>query len=185
MEIRARECGSPDAYTEDGRVTLCREYAARVYGTLGDREKASDTLLFTLFHELGHVLLEQWDYPFAENEDIADEFATAMMLMLGQGERLASTIEYFVRSLSLDEAFAKTLKDDRHSLSVQRARNIVRWVKEPEVFLRGWQPVFVPHMQSDALETVRRNEPAWADLPLVERELAERRLEGEGGTEEG
>jgi hypothetical protein len=40
-------------------------------------------------------------------------------------------------------------------------------------------------MQSDALETVRRNEPAWADLPLVERELAERRLEGEGGNEEG
>ena len=152
---------------------LCREYAHKLYGTLGDKAKAADALLFTLFHEVAHVLLQQWKYPFAENEDVADEFATAVMIMLGQKERVRAKAEYFAKNPSLAEAIAKAFRDDRHSISAQRARNIVRWADDPQL-VREWQTIFLPHMQTAMLKRLRQQPPAWIDTALVEKELAAR-----------
>lgn len=172
--IQVKQCGAPKAFSGQFGIVLCREYAHKLYGTLGDKAKAADALLFTLFHEVAHVLLQQWKYPFAENEDVADEFATAVMIMLGQKERVRAKAEYFAKNPSLAEAIAKAFRDDRHSISAQRARNIVRWADDPQL-VREWQTLFVPHMQTAMLKRLRQQPPAWIDTPLVEKELAARR----------
>lgn len=172
--IRVKACGAPKAFSGEFGIVLCQEYAHKLYGTLGDKAKAADALLFTLFHEVAHVLLEQWKYPFAENEDVADEFATAVLVMLGQKERVRAKAEYFAKNPALAEAIIKAFRDDRHSLSAQRARNILRWADDPSL-VREWQTLFVPRMQTALLERLRQKPTAWTDPALVEKELAARR----------
>ncbi|HEV8640687.1 MAG TPA: DUF4344 domain-containing metallopeptidase [Methylomirabilota bacterium] len=171
--IRVERCGAPQAFAGPAGIVLCTEYADKLYEALRDRAKAGDALLFTLFHELGHTLLAQWKYPFFADEDVADEFATAVMIMLGQHERVRAKAEFFAANPSIADAIAKVFRDDRHPLSPQRARNILRWAKDPEL-VRKWQPVLVPHMQSALLERLLQRPPSWADRQLIEKELAGR-----------
>jgi len=140
---------------------------------LGDRAKAADALVFALFHELAHVLLAQWKYPFFDNEDVADEFATALMVMVGQRDRVRAAAESFAATASVAEAMRKMFRDDRHPLSSQRARNIMRWLNDPAL-VRKWQPIFVPNMQSDVLRALLRQPRDWVDRQLIEKELASR-----------
>ncbi len=133
-----------------------------------------NALLFTLFHEIGHVLLKQWAYPTYASEETADEFATVLIVMLDQKERLRAQAEFFHADASILELISKALSNDRHPLSGQRARNILRGSEDPGL-VRRWQPIFVPHMQTPVLERLRQAPTRWADLALVEQELAARR----------
>lgn len=168
--VRLETCGKAQAFSDASGVVVCREYAERLQASLGDEAKARDALLFTLFHEIGHVLLEQWRYPTYANEETADEFAAALLVMLGQRERLAAQAELFEANASVLEAIARSLSDDRHPLSAQRARNLRRWSAD-EVLVRRWQPLFVPHMRTPLLERLQRAPTPWTDLALVHREL--------------
>lgn len=50
---------------------------------MGETQKVRDTLLFTLLHEIGHVLLRQWSYPFHDNGEVAvAETAVVELLVL-------------------------------------------------------------------------------------------------------
>lgn len=172
--IEMRSCGRPRAFASESGVVLCREYAAALYQRLGDRQKAGDALSFALFHELGHVLLRQWRQPLYDNEDAADEFATALLALVGQADRARAQADYLEANASVIEALAAAFADDRHPLSAQRARNIRRWADDRELLSR-WQTVLVPHMQTAVLERLRAAPAAWTDLALVERELRGRR----------
>ena len=175
FSISVKECGEAKAFTGPTGIVLCKEYVQKLYETLKkNKAKASDAALFTVLHEVGHVFLKQWDYPFFDNEEIADEFATAIMVMFGQKERVRAKAEFFSANPSLLEALAKLRRDDRHPLSKQRARNILRWSKDPQL-VRKWQKIFVPHMQTAFLERLKKKAPPWTDLPLIEKELAARR----------
>lgn len=174
LTIRAAKCGKPNAFSVAKGVVICAEYARELLDALDDKQKAADAIMFILLHEVGHTLLRQWDYPFFGNEEIADEFATAVMVMFKQQARVRSQAEYFVSRPTADELKRKLKKDDRHPLSVQRARNILRWVDDPQ-FARKWQPVLVPHMQTAFLQALKQNPPSWAASELVERELALRK----------
>jgi hypothetical protein len=167
-------CDEPRITANGGTIRICAEYSRVLYERLGDKAKASDAFLFALFHEVGHVLLEEWNYPFHGNEEVADEFAVALMTMLGQSERIPAAVEFFDRRPSVGEALAKTLVDDRHPLSRQRARNIERWIADPEL-VRRWQTVLVPHMQTALLKRIEDEKPSWADRELVDKELLARR----------
>jgi len=172
--IRVKRCGAPRAFASPSGIVLCAEYAEQLARTLGDRAKAADAVLFTLFHELGHVLLAQWKYPSFDDEEVADEFATAVMTMLGQSARVRAKAEFFSKNASVAEAISKLFRDDRHPVSAQRARNILRLADDPNL-VRKWQPVFVPHMQTAILRRLLASPPPWAHRELVERELATRR----------
>ena len=141
---------------------------------MGSREKATSVILFTLLHEVGHNLLQQWGYPFYDNEGIADEFATVLIILLGQKERLSAMTEFFLTNPTSNEVIAKAFRGDRHPLSIQRARNILQWMKDTER-LRRWQTIFVPHMQTAVLEKLTSTSPALFELALIERELAIRK----------
>lgn len=173
FSIQLARCGEPEATAGAEGVVICAEYAKQVQERMRDPAKVGDVLLFTLFHELGHVLLEQWRYPLYENEEAADEFAAAVLVMLDQGERARPAIEFFRTSPSFVEAIARAFRDDRHPLSQQRARNLERWLADPEL-VRRWQTIFVPHMQTAVLERLDRAPRPWVDVALVQSQLAAR-----------
>jgi hypothetical protein len=176
--IKVRFCGQGGtAFSGAKGILLCLEFVQAVQKVMGDQEKSTNVLLFTIFHEIGHTLLSQWGYPFYDNEEVADEFATVLIIMMGQKERLSAVPEYFISRPSLGELLGKALKSDRHPLSVERARNIVRWMKDPQLIKR-WQTIFVPHMQTAVLEKLQKTSPSWADLPLIEKELVSRQSRG-------
>ncbi len=95
------------------------------------------------------------------------------MVMLNMKGRVLAKAEFFAANPSMSELLAKAFKDDRHPLSVQRARNIRRWANDPTL-VRKWQTVFVPHMQTALLERLAKQPPDWADLALVNEELERR-----------
>jgi hypothetical protein len=171
--IRFARCGRPNAFSGEMGIVLCAEYAKKLFETLGDKTKASNALLFTLFHEMGHILLRQWKYPSFDNEEVADEFATAVMVMLGQKERARSKAEFFAANPSTAEALSKLFRDDRHPVSTQRARNILRWIDDPNLVLK-WQTVLVPHMQTAVLDKLEQRPTAWTNADLVKKELSAR-----------
>ena len=79
IEIEAARCSKANLYAQDSRIVVCAEFAQQLLEDLGDRDRASSALAFAVFHELGHVLLNQWRYPFYDNEEVADEFATVLI----------------------------------------------------------------------------------------------------------
>lgn len=176
VNFKIGRCGSANAFSGGDTIYICVEIGRRLMEDIGDKDKARDALLFGMLHEVGHVLLEQWNYPFYDNEEVADEFATALMVMFGQAERARVQAEYFGRQSPDEELERKRDRDDRHPLSVQRARNIVNWAEDPDL-LRRWQKILVPHMQTKALRALEANPKSWVDAKLVRKELASRGVE--------
>ena len=172
LAFKIASCGTANAYSNNDTVIICIEIGSQLM-QLGDEQKARNVLSFTILHEISHVLLRQWGYPFYDNEEVVDEFTTTLLVMFNQSDRARSVAEYF-STLSPDQELEfKRNKDDRHPLSVQRARNITRWLEEPELIER-WQKIFVPHMQTAVLELLKKNPKPWTDKALVAKELASR-----------
>ncbi len=172
--ISVKICGKGGIFSGPDGITICLEFVKKITETLGSRDKATNVLLFSIFHEACHILLKQWGYPFYDNEEVADEFATVLIILIGQKERLGAMTEFFISNPSLNELIAKTFKGDRHPLSIERARNIIRWSKDPDRFKR-WQTIFIPHMQPSILEKLKKNSPSLVNISLIEKELAVRK----------
>ncbi len=173
MQIDVSACGHANAYSGPKRVLICAEHIARLKDELGETQKVRDALLFTLLHEIGHVMLRQWSYPFYDNEEVADEIATAIMVMFNESRAVRTQAKYFATIPSQPEADKKQVLDDRHPLSVQRARNILGWLDDPD-FVSKWQTVLVPHMQTTLLETLAKSPQPWTSPDLVAQELSRR-----------
>lgn len=95
-------CGTPNAFysSSDSQLVFCYELLAQYeeeFKTIEkDQDKVNamveDTLLQTLYHELGHCLIDVWDMPATgREEDAVDQLATILMLD-GSDEGQASTI---------------------------------------------------------------------------------------------
>ena len=171
LTFRLARCGTANAYSNADTIVICAEIGPKLREVMGDDEQALNALHFAMIHEVGHVLLQQWGYPFHANEEVADEFATALLMLFEQGERARSQAEYFSRIPAEQEFALKRSRDDRHPLSQQRARNILGWLKDPTL-LKRWQKIFVPHLQTEVLEAMTRSAKPWIDRALVARELA-------------
>jgi hypothetical protein len=171
--VIVNKCGKPDAYTSKNSITLCQEYIAKLQNSLDDREKTTQVLLFVVFHEIGHILLYQWGYPFYDNEGIADEFATVLLIMVGKREQLKTTAKYFASNTAVSELLGKAFIDDRHPLSIQRARNIINWVNDRQRIER-WQTIFIPHLQTRVLERWQQEGKIDSVLKLIGEELVRR-----------
>jgi len=174
VRVERVSCGSANAYTDNDRIIICDELEPFLRRYTSSDKEAADVAAYTILHELSHVMLRQWGYPFYDNEEIADEFAFVMLDMFGQRERAGSVADLLLR-LSPEREFEAKLKQfDRHPLSVQRARSLRRWLGDEQIS-RRWQPIVVPHLQTAALETLKRSPRPWTDIWLVEKELASRR----------
>lgn len=171
LTFRLARCGTANAYSNADTIVICAEIGPKLREVMGDDAKALDALHFAMIHEVGHVLLQQWGYPFHDNEEVADEFATALLLLFEQGERARSQAEYFSRIPAAKEFALKRSRDDRHPLSQQRARNILGWLGDPTL-LKRWQKIFIPHLQTEVLAAMTRSDKPWIDRELVAQELA-------------
>jgi hypothetical protein len=171
--IRLASCAETDAVADESEVVLCTESVLRLRERLGDSEQLSDALLFAVLHGVGRVLLAQWEHPMFASRPVDDEFATAVMAMLGQGERLRDLARRFSTDGPPVGGESVRPGDDGALLSQERARRILEHLDDPEL-LRRWQRVFVPHLQTPVLERLKQQPTVWADAGLIERELAAR-----------
>jgi len=147
IEVTLRECGEANAYYESDsrRISLCYElvaYYASVFFTDAETDEDQETAgeavagatLFTLFHELGHALIDVWDLPITgREEDAVDQLATIILLEGGEdGETAAlnGAASFWgeeEESEEGEEEEGELSFWDEHSLGEQRFYNIVCW----------------------------------------------------------
>jgi hypothetical protein len=171
--IGIKQCGVPHAFDETSRAVMCTEYVSHLYAVLRDKEKSSDFFISSIFYEVARQLLQEWNHPEAGENERIDEFAVALMVMLNQKSRVLGAADYAVKNPSAFNAMTKLFQDERHPLSAQRAKSVLKWAKDSD-FLKKWQPFLVPHMQTALLKRLKQKPTAWTDLSLVEKELASR-----------
>ena len=112
FHVSVRHCGVVNAFSNPN-ITLCAELLDELQA-----KGMMDAFTFVYLHELGHTLMKEWGLPLWDNEDAADEFATAFLLMANQ-QKIALTAAQWWSSegASKQDAVAKIWMDDRHSLS--------------------------------------------------------------------
>lgn len=173
LRINLVRCNRPNAYGSREQVYLCLEFIKQVSDALPDKSKLKDLVLFTLMHEISHVLFTQWKYPFNDNEEIVDEFATVLLLLFNQRATVEIQADFFATLPPEPEVRQQLTRDVHHPLSVQRARNLRRWLSEPGL-VGKWLPFLIPHMQTSFLTALKEKNPSWLAKDLVDRELAGR-----------
>jgi hypothetical protein len=168
FQTYVKHCGVVNAFSNPN-ITLCVELLDQLMS-----QGMTGAINFVYLHELGHTLMKQWGLPLWDNEDAADEFATAFLL-IGKGDATALQTAQYWASLNTtqQDAVAKIWMDDRHSLSPQRARNIARWVTNRDEVVSRWWRVFIPNMQTAILQSLL-HDPAVSDKSLVRSELKRR-----------
>lgn len=153
IDYQLVDCESSNSYAKGSKVLICRQHLEMLQQQATDRETAEHLILFTLMHETGHVLLTQWQYPFNNNEDVVDEFAAVLTRLTKKDEAVISQAEYFEQQPSAAEYEHILANNDRHTLSIQRARNLRAWAEDQSLLAR-WMPVLIPHIQSDQLRGI-------------------------------
>ncbi len=130
--LRFAECGENNAYyiPDDREIQICiemfegeREVFAAYYETEEEIEAAvAGSFLFTVFHEVGHALIDVLDIPFTgREEDTADSLAAWWLIDGDEGEEsaIAGALSFYTdpaEQTALEESdFA-----DEHSISQQR-----------------------------------------------------------------
>ncbi len=101
MDISFEDCGEPNAYydPETHQVTLCHQLIDEYYALFGikikDKTKLDDAVkaaaAATLFHELGHSLVDAWKIPITgREEDAVDQLSTLVLIEATEdGEQMA------------------------------------------------------------------------------------------------
>jgi hypothetical protein len=142
------ECdGKANAFYDpnERKITICYEFIqylaggfAKVYEKDEDGAEALvNAMTFFFFHELGHALFHVDGIPVgAKQEDAADEFATFLMLRLGDDGEVAAlhAAVAFSRIIGLTDSLDSATLGDEHPLGQQRAFDVICWVygKDPE-----------------------------------------------------
>jgi len=179
LRIRLARCNHANAYSSRDEIYLCAEFLQYLLERVKDKEKIRHLLLFALMHELGHSLFSQWQYPFSDNEELVDEFATLLLMMFNQREVVQAQADFFAWVSPEPEVQRQLVHDDRHPISIQRSRNLHRWLGE-QGLIEKWQPFLIPHMQTSFLHTLEKRRVPWLPKDLLRKELQKRSQEGSG-----
>lgn len=100
------------------------------YGRTGltPTQAAMDTLIYVLFHELGHAFIDMYKIPlFAKEEDVADYFATTILLdsFSGGAEIAISTADMFDIASRLYGNEARNSHWDDHTVDIVRSQRLL------------------------------------------------------------
>lgn len=155
----AATCGGEDAFYDRAQkaIVLCYELieqvSTRANRELGNGQRANDrvagALLFILFHELGHALIDLHGLPITgREEDVADQIS--LFLLLNSADRslsfngLVGGVWYFGANVPL--FFRRRHFADEHSTPLQRQFNFVCWAfgKDPSRFYRLTHVIKLP-----------------------------------------
>lgn len=168
FQISIRHCGVANAFSNPN-ITICTEILEQLHD-----QNADEATAFVFFHELGHSMMGLWGLPLSDNEDVADEFATVWLILGRQQEAALKAAKYWASQTSEQEAMSKLFVDDRHTISPQRARNIIRWLNKDDDLVRRWMKIMIPNMQTAALRQMLNDPDPRIDQELVRGELAKR-----------
>jgi hypothetical protein len=131
FKVQVKPCGVSNAFSNPD-IVICTELLAELI------EKDLALALYPiLFHELAHSLLYLWDLPGYDNEDVADEFATVFLSRL-KLDVLGDYLKWLELNDSVTEAVLQLTQGDRHTLSVQRARNMRSALANSDELTRRW-----------------------------------------------
>lgn len=174
FNIHIEPCGQVNAFSEtngSGDIHLCTELFDNVA-----KSNNPGALTFIFLHELGHTLLGLWKLPGNNNEDIADEFATYVMLQgeASAGIQLNKSLNFW-RNRNVNAEVTNMIQNgDRHSLSIQRIRNIEENIQNNHEFSIKWSRLIYPHMTTQGLQDVIEHPSENSNLALAKSLLAKK-----------
>ena len=146
IEVGFGECGQPNAFysPSEHKITMCYELAAYFLdmfagdGSNPERQEtaALGAISFTLFHELGHALIDVLDLPATGmEEDAVDQLAATILLDVeefGPAGPVAvmDAAMWFFNNAQAEAAtgFDQLAFHNEHSLNPVRYFNLVCWV---------------------------------------------------------
>lgn len=167
FNIHVQPCGIPNAFSSPD-ITICYELMDQLI-----EQHEFQALSFVILHELGHSLMNVWGLPAYNNEDMADQFAAALLLRSENGvESLDKAMEWFSSQNSLAQAQYMLVHGDPHALSVQRVRNIQGYIANPGPMEQRWNHIFYPHMTIAALKNVIAHPGKYDNVALARQSLA-------------
>lgn len=143
FKVGVLPCGTVNAYSNPD-VTICSELIADLF-----EKKLDDALYPILLHEMAHSLLNLWNLPGYDNEDVADEFA-AVILSRVSPRYIDAFIKYLENADSTTEAIVQLTRGSRHTVSIQRARNMKAAMSNIDQIEKRW---------SNLLRDYSRNQP--------------------------
>jgi Putative metallopeptidase len=146
FDITFRSCGTVNSFSNPN-ITICSELLDET-----QQKNIPEAELWIFSHEVAHSLLNLWHLPDFDNEDSADQFATVLLMMIGHENAALQAAQYWAAQDSRAEANQILVSDDPHSLSVQRARNILKWLNRKGDLERRWLHVLIPHMTEPFLK---------------------------------
>lgn len=170
FELRMLPCNDVNAMSErdTGNITLCSEFLSMYMDK-------PNVITWIFLHELGHSALSLWGIPGDDNEDLADEFATAILLRAKNGSRnVMKAMDFFKGKNPNIEAQNVIQYGDRHSLSVQRMRNVHAWLLEPVRLTAKWNNLLYPHMTEGALKSIVAKPGPYDNVQLAREQLEKR-----------
>jgi hypothetical protein len=137
FKVRVQPCGFINAYSTPD-VIICTELVADLW-----RKNLPDALLPIILHEMAHSLLYLWGLPGFDNEDIADEFAAAFLARYTPAP-IIEYIKWLENKDSVTEAVTQIECGSRHTISIQRARNMREAMNNPEELMARWGRLLAP-----------------------------------------
>jgi hypothetical protein len=146
FDIHIGRCGVANAFSSPD-IIICEEL-----NRLLSDQGVSKAATFVFMHEAAHSLLNVWDYPLYQNEDAADELATALLILMQSKDAAMDAARWWGREMSQEQALSKLWHDDRHTVSPQRARNIINWINDEEELMSRWLHLLIPKMTDYALD---------------------------------
>ncbi|MEN8917362.1 MAG: DUF4344 domain-containing metallopeptidase [Octadecabacter sp.] len=171
FKLSIESCGQANAYSvgSTGDIVLCSEllFAAGENQSVG-------MVIGTLFHEIGHSLLNLWGLPNFANEETVDEFATYILLQGDDPSFLRDYIEYHERQNSWAQASQIIEQGGTHPLSAQRARNVRRNMQNAAAFSERWNRLIYPHMTDSSLLSVVRSPTRYNSVSIAQQVLRTR-----------
>lgn len=169
FNINVKVCGFENAFSNPD-ITMCIELIESL-----KKQNLSNAIDFVFLHEVSHSLLNIWGYPTYDNEDVADELATTLSIMGGHENISLEAAEYWAEQSSTVSAISKLYIDDRHTISPQRARNIIKWINNKPELLSRWLRLLLPRMTNHVLQQYSKSANPEADNIITE-EIKKRKM---------
>lgn len=141
IQVTVKPCGQENAWWDKkGEITYCQEIfqsidrkqrSAMQTGRIDKTAIAKTStgeMIFILFHELGHALIQRHSIPFTgREEDAADQFAAWMIMKMNDPTLYIGATNFFAEPSRLLKVFGTQRLTDEHELNIQRRAQLVCW----------------------------------------------------------
>ncbi len=117
--------------------------------------------------------MEQWEYPFVDNCEISDEFATVVLEILQQGKRLETVIDYLSSAPKASESIAALFTDNHFNSTTKRSQTILNF-KNSDKKMKRWVVFLIPHMQTSILNNFLKQQSPNFNPELIRKEIQRR-----------